>query len=222
MEKILFVEDDKDYRLFLKELLILNDYHVTEVASAIEGLEKFKQHSFDLIISDLKMASIDGLQFLYLIREMDENIKVILLTSSEDEEDEYRGLDLQVNDYIKKTTSLKVLLKRIEKVLRESVVREQASLVSVAEDLVVELKTRKTFKDGVLVPLTQKEFEILVYFMENKNAVLSREKILKKVWQTNQDLSDMRMIDTHVKNIRAKLQLTCIFSIRGVGYEWSE
>ncbi|MGY3778063.1 response regulator transcription factor [Isobaculum melis] len=222
MKKILFVDDNEEYRLFFKELLIVYHYDVTVASSASEGLEMYKTEFFDLIISDLKMTIIDGLQFLYLIRKMDENAKVILLTSSDEDEDEVKGLELNANDYIKKSASIKVLLKRIEKVLNESIVFETAELRSSAENIKIDLKTRKVYKNEEEVSLTLKEFSILVLFLRNKNIVLSRELMIKEVWRTNDEFVDIRIIDTHVKRIRAKLFVNCIFSIRGVGYEWVE
>ncbi|WP_206911384.1 hypothetical protein IGL98_003348 [Enterococcus sp. DIV0840] len=222
MKRILFVDDDQDYCLFMEELLSLKGYHVTSANNAILGLKFFKEKIFDLVISDLQMVSVDGLQFLSLLREISPDIKVIILTNSDNEDDEYRGLDLNVNEYIKKTVSVKIISKRIEKVLEEDFVPVTEELFSKNEYIRVNVKTRKIYKNNELVEVTLKEFDLLVLLLKNKNKVLSREKIIKDIWREDFQIADTRVIDTHIKNLRSKLYLTSVYSIRGIGYEWAE
>lgn len=222
MNRILLVDDDADYQLVIKELLEMEGYEVSLAGSAAEGLTLYKRQTYDLVISDLKMVSIDGLQFLSLLRRADERLKVIILTGSDSENDELKGLELNVNDYIKKSTSMKVLLKRIEKVLAEEKHIVEKELISLSEKLRVNLSQRKVYKKDELVELTFKEYELLVFFMENKNTVLPRERIIQKVWRVKEEYADPRIVDTQIKRLRAKLRISSIYSIRGVGYEWFE
>lgn len=222
MKHILFVEDDPDYQFVIKELLDLEGYEVTLADNAAKGLSLFKNSVYDLVISDLKMMSIDGLQFLSLLRKFDATVKVILLTGSTEDRDEIKGLDLDVNDYIKKPVSMDVLLKRIEKVIEDEPMIQIQELMSQSAEIAVNLKQRRVYKNEQLVELTRREYELLVFLLQHKNAVLTREEIIREVWHTNDQLVDLRTVDTHVKKLRSKLHLSNIYSIRGVGYEWVE
>lgn len=223
MYKILFVDDDQQYQSVITELLTLEGYDVTTSNNAINGLELFKNNNYDLILTDLKMNSIDGLQFLTIIRKIDPYAKVIIVTGSTNDIDEIKGLELKVDDYIKKPVSLEILLKRIDNVIRtEKQIVSQKLLESGTEQLKVDLKSRKVMKVGQPISLTRKEFDILVLFLKNKNIVLDREEIIQKVWHTPLEYVDTRTIDTHIKKLRAKLALTAIYSVRGIGYEWVE
>ncbi|TLG72682.1 response regulator transcription factor [Culicoidibacter larvae] len=222
MPKILFVDDDTNFRDVIAEFLEIEGYQVRVADNASDGLKLFKAEQFDLIISDVKMESIDGLQLLTLIRKLDNSAKVIMLTGSNDEDDEVRGLELHASDFIKKPVSLKVLLTRIERVLKKNKFVVEEELFSRSQNILVEIRNRRVYKDGELVNITMREFDLLVFFLENKGTVLTREQIFKQVWQSNEQFSDIRTVDTHLKKLRAKLKLTCVYSIRGVGYEWAE
>lgn len=219
---MLFVDDDPNYQLVIKDLLELEGYQVTVASHAAQGLVLFKENYYDLVISDLKMASIDGLQFLTLLRKIDPMVKVILLTGSNEDQDEINGLNLDVNDYIKKPVSMEVLLKRIEKAIRENRQIIKQELTSESSAILVDLKQRKVYQEGTFIEVTLKEYELLVFLLENKNVVLTREKIIREVWHMSENFVDLRTVDTHIKKIRAKLNLSNIYSIRGVGYEWIE
>lgn len=222
MKKILLVDDDKKYLEFLKEVLTLENYQVTAVDNAMLGIELFKKNIFDLVISDLKMESVDGLQFLYMLRKIEENSKVILLTSSDSDADEMKGLEFDVTDYVRKKTSIKILLKRVERAVEQTNSFKKNQISCAKENIEVDCSARKVKKNGQEIKLTLKEYEMLVLFLKNRNVVLEREKIIKAIWRIETDYIDVRVVDTHVKSLRKKLQVSCIFSIRGVGYEWSE
>lgn len=222
MSKILLVDDSKEFCTFMKEFLETHGFTVYTAESAIAGLQIFKSKIIDLVITDLQMEEVNGVQFMMLIRELHPEAKIIILTNSSSEEDEVKGLDLRVNEYLKKNTSLKVILTRINRVLRDREKTKVEELVSLEEGLVVKLRQRKVYKDGELMELTKKEYDLLIYFLKNKNRVLSREMILRDIWSEDIQLIDERVIDTHIKNIRSKLLLTSLYSVRGVGYEWVE
>ncbi|TLG71245.1 response regulator transcription factor [Culicoidibacter larvae] len=224
MTKILFVDDDERYQTVIKELLEVEGYTVVTAMNVASGLELYKNSKFDLVISDLKMETFDGLQFLQMIRKYNKQAKVIILTNSESPRDELRGLDLEASEYINKTTEIDIMLKRIERVLMMDVDAQpkREILRSNFEDLSLDLRNFRVKKNDVEYNLTQTEFNVLAYLMKNKNEVVSRETILEAVWNVSGTLGDIRAVDTYVKRIRSKLRISSIFTVRGVGYEWVE
>ncbi|TLG77208.1 response regulator transcription factor [Culicoidibacter larvae] len=223
MQKILFLDDDEKFQNVVAEVLRLEHYEVDLASNAADGLDLFKKNTYDLIISDIKMDEIDGLQFLQIIRKLDEQAKVILLTGSQAEEDELRGLELHVNDFIKKPVTIRILLTRIDRVLNKNKFARQIHVLeSASQSIKVDTKAKKVYKNGELAELTMLEYDLLVYFLRNKNIALSRQQMIKDVWRIADFTMEPRSVDTHIKNLRAKLSISCIYSIRGVGYEWSE
>lgn len=222
MKKILLVDDSLEFCQFMKEFLETHGLEVLTTQDPMEGITLFRQSMVDLVITDLKMGEVDGLQLMALIQESYPEAKVIILTSSESEEDEFRGLDLKADEYLKKGTSLKIILMRILRVLEKENQDSSDVLYSKRENLTVKKRSRQVYKENELVPLTRKEYDLLILFLQNKNRVLSREVIFRSVWNKDSQLVDSRVIATHIKQIRAKLSLTSLFNIRGVGYEWAE
>lgn len=222
MKKILLVDDSAEFCSFMQEFLETHGFNVITAQDPLEGITLFRKSMVDLVITDLKMGEIDGIQFMTLIQESYPEAKVIILTSSESEEDEFRSLDLKADEYLKKGTSLKIILKRIMRVLEQENKDSEEVLFSKREGLTIKKRTRQVYKDNELVVLTRKEYDLLVMFLRNKNRVLSREVIFRSVWNKESQLVDSRVIATHIKQIRAKLSLTSLYNIRGVGYEWAE
>lgn len=222
MKKILLVDDSVDFARFMHGFLESHGFTVYVAHNAMEGINLYREKMIDLVITDLQMAEIDGIQFMSLIRELYPGAKVIILTNSDSEEDEYRGLDFNADEYLKKDTSLKVILKRIYRVLKTEKKESDETLVSKTEDIVVKTRLRVVYKSDEVVHITKKEYDLLVMFLKNKNRVLSRDTILRMLWMDDDHLIDSRVIDTHVKQLRAKLLLTSLYSVRGVGYEWVE
>lgn len=222
MKRILLVDDSSEFCRFMQEFLETHGYEVLTAQNPLEGIALFRESMVDLVITDLKMREIDGIQFMSLIRESYPEAKVIILTSSESEEDEFRGLDLKADEYLKKGTSLKIILKRVTRVIEEENQDSIEILFSKRENLTVKTRTHQVYKNNNLIALTRKEYDLLVLFLRNKNRVLSREVIFRSIWNKDSQLVDSRVIATHVKQIRAKLLLTSLYSVRGVGYEWAE
>ncbi|TLG71773.1 response regulator transcription factor [Culicoidibacter larvae] len=224
MKKILFVDDDAKYQMLIKELLELDGYEVLTASNAMDGVEIYKNtDDIDLVISDLKMQTIDGLQLLSIIRKYNNQAKVIILTGSDNPHDELLGLDLRANEYLKKSIDISVLLKRIQLVLEQTVeISGQNILTSNFENIVVDKQNYKVQKNDIYYELTKTEFALLVYFLEHKNEVLNREDILKEVWRISNTFGDDRAVDTYVKKLRSKLRISSIYTVRGVGYEWVE
>ena len=206
----------------MQEFLETHGFDVITAQNPLEGITLFRQSMVDLVITDLKMGEVDGIQFMTMIQESYPEAKVIILTSSESEEDEFRSLDLKADEYLKKGTSLKIILKRIMRVLEAEHEDSTEALFSKRENITIKKRTRQVYKDNKLIALTRKEYDLLVLFLQNKNRVLSREVIFRSVWNKESHLVDSRVIATHIKQIRAKLSLTSLYNIRGVGYEWAE
>jgi Response regulators consisting of a CheY-like receiver domain and a winged-helix DNA-binding domain len=222
-KRLLFVDDDVEFQKIITEFLLLEGYKVDAVNSPVEALELFKQNTYDLVITDLKMESISGLQLISLFRKILPTIKIIMITGSNSVADELNGLELGVDEYIQKPFSFEVFSKRIERVLRREYLVEKKSIITSKIDKVtINLDKREVLQNDQVIDLTKMEYNLLVLLLTNKNIVLERETIVKRLWQDTYYLVDNRSVDTHVKNLRAKMVLTALCTIRGIGYEWIE
>lgn len=226
MARILFLEDDQDYQDIVSSVLENAGYSVENAKTVNEAYQKVKSMSFDLVISDLKLEGLNGFQFVELIREINPTIRVLILTSSGAPGDEIQGLELGVNDYLNKSVSFMVLIKRIEWLLKQGVVATEPETIlrSKKEDLELNKSERMLFMNGEGIKLSYFEFEILAYFLSHKNLAVQRNDIIKAIWgtDTSTEYVDERNVDTHIKNIRAKTGTRSIHSIRSVGYKWIE
>lgn len=223
MARILLIDDDDKYRNIIKDLLIMENYQVDDVSDPVIGLDKFKDNSYDLVVTDLMMDVIDGLQLLSLIKRVDDSIPVIVLTGHVSDEKEMAAFDLNVDDYIAKPVSFEILLKRINARLKgKRIASALNELYSKKDNLTIDLKARKVYQNEELVNLTVREYDILCFFLAHKNQIFSREEIINNVWHNNLNNIDVRTIDTHIKKLRSKINTSSISSVRGVGYEWFE
>lgn len=223
MERILIVEDDASYRNFLRKLIFERGYEVDAVETPITGIEYLAKKEYDLVISDLKLPEMDGIRFTKTAKTMQEGIKTIILTADPDEESEITSIDNQIDLYMVKEKSIEVLLKYIRLVLdRETTFVDDQLLRSKANKIEVNKRTHQVFKRGQLISLTRKEYEILELLLENKNEILSREEIIEKIWMLPITEIDPRVVDVHIKNLRDKLRIFSISTIRGYGYKWNE
>lgn len=220
--KILVVDDESRMRKLVHDFLSKKGYTVLEAANGREAVEIFfDQNDISLIILDVMMPEMDGWQVCREIRQYSD-VPIIMLTARSDEMDELQGFRLGVDEYVTKPFSPKVLVARVEAVLRRSSVLVSDDLLS-AGGIVINKAAHEVSVDGEVIDVSFKEFELLSYFMENKGVALSRERILNKVW--NYDYyGDPRTIDTHVKKLRSKLgkRSDCIVTIRGYGYKFIE
>ncbi len=220
--KILVVDDEQLIRKLVKDFLVKKNYEVTEAVNGREALEKFySDKDISLVILDVMMPEMDGWQVLRDIRE-NSKVPVIMLTAKAEEQDELLGFELGVDEYITKPFSPKILLARVDAILRRTG-HDEEDENSVINIGTIELnKGAHTVKvNGKLINLSYKEFELLTFFIDNKGIALSREKILNKVW--NYDYyGDVRTIDTHVKKLRSKLGADAdyIVTIWGMGYKF--
>ena len=215
--KILVVEDDNQIQELIVEFLSSQDYIVDTANDGVEGYEKFKSGKYDLVILDVMMPKLDGHSLCKMIRNIDKEVSVIFLTALGDEENEIKGFDLRADDYISKPFSFNILIKRVEAVLRRKNKEISEDEVLKFEGLKLELQTFKSYVDEEEIELTLKEFNILKLMISSYPTVVSREKLIGKIWGYDY-FGDTRVIDAHMKNIRKKIKKDYIKTIKGVGY----
>ncbi|MFV0393631.1 MAG: response regulator transcription factor [Coprobacillaceae bacterium] len=223
MERILIVEDDNSYRSFIKEHIIGAGYEVDDADNPITGIECLARKEYDLVISDLKMPEMSGVRFTKTAKAMQMGIKTIILTADPDDESEISSIDNQVDLYIVKEKGMGVLLKYIRSVLDREVSYDSEEIIrSKVNKIEVHKSTHQVFKNGEVVELTRREYEILELLLENKNQILSREEIVEKIWMLPVTEIEPRVVDVHIKNLRDKLRIFSILTVRGFGYKWNE
>lgn len=218
--KILVVDDESRMRKLVKDFLVRQGYTVLEAADGMEAMDYFyEDKDIALIILDVMMPKMDGWQVCREIR-MHSKVPIIMLTARSEERDELQGFDLGVDEYISKPFSPKILVARVEAILRRTQGNGNTDEIS-AGGIVVDKAAHTVMSDGSPVDLSFKEFELLTYFIENQGIALSREKILNNVWNYDY-FGDVRTIDTHVKKLRSKLgdKGEYIKTIWGMGYKF--
>lgn len=217
--KILMVDDEDRMRKLVNDFLSREGYKVIEAGDGEEALKKFfEDKDIALVILDVMMPKLDGYGTLEEIRRYS-RVPVMMLTAKGEEADELRGFKLGVDEYIVKPFSPKVLVARVNALLRRSA--QEESEVLTAGAIVVDKKAHTVRIDGEPVELSFKEFELLTYFIENAGIALSREKILNNVWNYDY-FGDARTIDTHVKKLRSKMgaRENYIHTVWGIGYKF--
>lgn len=220
MIKILVVDDESRMRKLVRDFLVKKSYEVLEAADGEEALDVFYANSdIALVILDVMMPRINGWDVCREIRETS-RVPVIMLTAKADESDELLGFELGVDEYITKPFSPKILVARVEAILRRSNRLWEDAAVE-ACGIRLDKAAHQVTVDGRSIDLSFKEFELLAYFMENQGIALSRETILNHVWNYDY-FGDARTIDTHVKKLRNKMgdKGDCIKTIWGMGYKF--
>ncbi len=218
--KILVVDDESRMRKLVKDFLVKRDFEVLEAENGEEAVEIFfQQKEIALIILDVMMPKMDGWQVCREIRR-DSKVPIIMLTAKGDERDELLGFELGVDEYISKPFSPKILVARVEAILRRANILNKEEVIQ-AGGIEVNKAAHQVTIDGNDVELSYKEFELLTYFIENQGIALSREKILNSVWNYDY-FGDARTIDTHVKKLRSKMgeKGDYIKTIWGMGYKF--
>ncbi|MBO0454757.1 response regulator [Candidatus Enterococcus murrayae] len=224
-KQILLVEDDENYAEKLRRAIIHEGYDVTYLNTPIKAVAEFTKNNYDLVISDFCMKEMDGVKLLTILKEINPAIRSIILTAFPEEEVEMDAIDISVDHYLSKDKSLMIMLKYIHYLLEKEVSTEAVSsynLSSTIEQITVDTKRRVVEKENEVVPLTKKEYDLLVLFLKNKGTALSREDIAEQLWSNDIENIDLRVIDGHIKRLRSKLSLFSISSVRGYGYKWSE
>ena len=218
--KILVVDDESRMRKLVKDFLRKSGYEVLEAGDGEEAVDIFfKDKEIALIILDVMMPKMDGWQVCREIRQYSK-VPIIMLTAKSDERDELLGFDLGVDEYISKPFSPKILVARVEAILRRTGQTDTESVLE-AGGIRINKTAHQATLDGEPLELSYKEFELLTYFLENQGIALSREKILNNVWNYDY-FGDARTIDTHVKKLRSKMgeKGEYIKTIWGMGYKF--
>lgn len=212
---ILVIEDDSNIQELISEFLSAEGYQVDTANDGLEGIQKFKQGSYDLVILDIMMPNLDGYGVCKMIRKSS-SVPIIFLTALNDEGDQLKGFDLECDDYITKPFSFNLLIKRVEAILRRSNKTINDKFI-VFEKLKLDLNTYIAEIDGEPIELTLKEFNILKALIEKYPQVITREGLLDSIWGYDY-YGDTRIVDAHIKNIRKKISLPYIKTVKGIGY----
>ena len=218
--KILVVDDESRMRKLVKDFLTKKNFQVLEAGNGEEALDIFyEEKDIALIILDVMMPKMDGWEVCREIRK-NSKVPIIMLTARSDERDELLGFDLGVDEYISKPFSPKILVARVEAILRRTGQNNPEDVIS-AGGIVIDKAAHLATVDGKPMELSFKEFELLTYFLENQGIALSREKILNSVWNYDY-FGDARTIDTHVKKLRSKMgdKGEYIKTVWGMGYKF--
>ena len=219
--RILVVEDEEALALRIKRVLESENYHVAVAFDGDRGVELALTETYDLLILDILLPGLSGIQILKEVRREGLSMPVLLLTSKNRVEDKVAGLDAGADDYLTKPFALPELLARVRSLLRRT--SEATSAVLVVGDLEVNTSSHAVIRAGKAIDLTAKEYAILEFLLYNKNRVLSRLSIAEHIWGDNFDLFTMtNFVDVHIKNLRKKLEdgrdKQLIQTVRGVGY----
>ncbi len=219
-DKILIVDDEPRMRKIIKDFLTAKGYNTLEAEDGEKAIEVFEENKskISLVLLDVMMPKLDGWSVLRQIRQ-ESKVPIIMLTARGEEQDELFGFELGVDEYISKPFSPKILVARVEAILRRAGAEEK-KIINLG-GVVIDKEGRTVKVDGRVIELSLREYELLIYLIENENIALSRDKILNNVW--NYDYyGDSRTIDSHIKKIRHKLgkKGKYIKTVRGIGYKF--
>lgn len=218
---ILVVDDEARMRKLIKDFLVQKNFNILEAEDGEKALKVYNENKnkISLILLDVMMPKLDGWSVLRQIRQENKTLPIVMLTARGEEQDELFGFELGVDEYIAKPFSPKILVARVEAILKRTV--EKKKEVKDYDGIVIDNEGRTVTVDGKPVELSFREYELLKYLLDNENIALSRDKILNTVW--NYDYyGDSRTIDSHIKKIRHKLgkKGKHIQTIRGIGYKF--
>ncbi|WP_411843167.1 response regulator transcription factor [Salinicoccus sp. HZC-1] len=221
MSKILIVEDDEKIARVIQLELEFEDYEIEIAYTGKEALERYEESSFDLILLDVMIPELNGLEVLRRIRQKDDSTRIIMLTARDAVMDKVSGLDSGANDYMTKPFEIEELLARIRTQLKQKTAANKAKPENLEyRHLTIVPMAREVYIGDELVYLTQKEYDLLYFLIENKNQALSREQIIEAVWGFDY-YGDTNTVDVYVRYIRKKLDRdkpSIISSVRGIGY----
>lgn len=221
-KKLLIIEDDIDLREGLHFSFEGDGYEVLDVGTRREGQQEMKKGIYDLVLLDCNLPDGTGFDLCREVRKFS-NIPIIMLTARDTEMDEIRALELGVNDYLSKPFSLGVLKARMKRILNEKA--ETANLCS--GNIVIDKSTCKVYKNEEEITLSKLEYRLLMYLIENKNHVLSKEQILSQIWDSDGKYVDNNTVSVNISRLRMKIEEDAsnpkfIKTVHGVGYIWKE
>lgn len=224
MEKnrILIIEDDSDLREGLSFSFSSDGYDVIDTETKKEGLREIEKGGCDIVLLDCNLPDGTGFEFCKEVRSYS-NIPIIMLTACDTELDEIRALELGVNDYLSKPFSLGVLKARMKRILQE----KSKNMKIISGELSIDQSVCKVYKRGAEVSLSKLEYRLLVYLIENKNHILSKEQILEKIWDSDGKYVDNNTVSVNISRLRTKIEDNiskpkCIQTVHGIGYIWKE
>jgi len=217
--KILIVEDEKQMSMFIEMELTHEGYEVDKAYDGREGLEKVENKEYDLVLLDIMIPSLNGIEVCRRIRQFS-NVPIIMLTAKSDVPDKVLGLDVGANDYLTKPFAIEELLARIRVHTREKVLKNKLDEIKV-KDIVMNNITHEVWRASREIQLTKKEYDLLEILLINKNIVLSRDKLIEEVWGYDY-VGDTNLVDVFIRYLRGKIddgfEDKLITTIRGVGY----
>ena len=220
MQKILIVEDELKIARFLELELGYEGYIVDQVHDGRQGLQKILDGTFDLILLDIMLPSMNGMEVLRKLRQTSD-IPVIMLTAKDEIMDKVTGLDMGADDYVTKPFAIEELLARIRVVFKKKAAKSKNTKVLQINNLKLDLEKYTVSFSDVAIELTKREFDLLRYLLENKNIVLSRDRLLETVWGYNY-LGDTNVVDVYMSYLRTKIDdrfnIKLLYTVRGVGY----
>ncbi len=225
MSKILVVDDEKNIRSVIKEYGEYSGYIVEEAEDGLDAVAMCKNNNYDLIIMDIMMPKLDGFSAIKEIRKLDNDVPFLMLSARGEEYDKLFGFEIGIDDYVVKPFSPKEVIARVGVIIarnnknknQEKIDKEKIKI----DTLEIDILGRNVLVDGKKVELTPKEYDLLVYFVKNKNIALSREAILSKVWGYD-FFGEDRTVDTHIKMLRNSIgkYRSLIVTVRGMGYKF--
>ena len=217
MSKILIIEDEKNIASFIKMELSYEGYEVDNCYDGKEGLTMALDNQYDLILLDLMIPSLNGLEVCRRIRKS-KNIPIIMLTARDSVMDKVSGFQMGADDYVIKPFAIEELLARIEALLRRYKNNEEDSKIVKFKDIIINIESRSVECNGNEINLTTKEYELLLYLIKNKNKVLTREYLIEHIWGYDYD-GENNIVDVYIRHLRTKLNSDeYIYTVRGIGY----
>lgn len=216
MRKILIIEDELDIQELLAAYLRDAGYEIVIAGDGVEALAQFQQGAFDMILLDLMLPKIDGFGVCELIRR-ESSVPILMLTALDGEQEQLRGFQMEIDDYVTKPFSMPILLQKIRAILRRTAGGMENNKCLHYRDLTLDLDGMEAVLAGRSLDLTTREFELLQALISSPGRVFTREVLLAKLWGYD-FFGDERVVDSHIKNLRRKLGTEYIETVRGVGY----
>ena len=214
---ILIIEDEQAIQNIIKAFLEDAGYKIILAEDGMDGIEKFQTYHPDLVLLDLMLPKMDGFAVCEQIRK-ESDTPIIMLTALDDEDSQMKGFDLVADDYITKPFSIKLVLKRVEALLRRTETTDMGTDIIRYKELQISAKQRQVLVAGAEVILTQSEFDILLLFLKNQGRVFTRDELLNLVWGY-EFIGEEKSVNFHIMNLRKKLGVDYIETVRGVGYK---
>ena len=216
MRKILIIEDEPDIQELLAAYLRDAGYEIVIAGDGVEALAQFQQGAFDMILLDLMLPKIDGFGVCELIRR-ESSVPILMLTALDGEQEQLRGFQMEIDDYVTKPFSMPILLQKIRAILRRTAGGMENNKCLHYRDLTLDLDGMEAVLAGRSLDLTTREFELLQALISSPGRVFTREVLLAKLWGYD-FFGDERVVDSHIKNLRYKMGTDYIETVRGVGY----